>query len=258
LTKGCIKIGAGLSSYVDHVIYNSSLSAVQHQNLGYSSKNGIILPNGFDLDEFNIDLKARNSFRIELGVSQSQFLVGYIARFHPKKDHKTFVRAANKIAIANPDVRFVLVGRDLLSTNGELSSMLASMNLEGKIFLMGERNDIPQINAALDVAVSTSAWGEGFPNVIGEAMASGVPCVVTDVGESARVVGDTGKVVQPENPTALSTALLSLLSLSDIERRRLGESARQRIAEEFSISNVSEMYESLYVSSWSKANQIVN
>jgi glycosyltransferase involved in cell wall biosynthesis len=127
-----------------------------------------------------------------------------------------------------------------------LGAMIMEFGLSDRVFTLGERRDIPQLNAAFDIASSASAWGEGFANVIGEAMSCGVPCVVTDVGDSAWIVGNTGKVVARRDPVALAAAWKSLILLSRIKRQQLGIQARQRVIENFSLESVVKQYEDLY------------
>jgi glycosyltransferase involved in cell wall biosynthesis len=113
---------------------------------------------------------------------------------------------------------------------------------------LGQRSDTPALNAALDMAVSASSYGEGFPNVLGEAMACGAPCVTTDVGDSALVVGDAGRVVKPNDPEALADAINDLLSLPASARQQLGAAARARIEAHFSLASVARQYAELYAS----------
>ena len=120
------------------------------------------------------------------------------------------------------------------------------MGVRGNVRLLGPRTDIPAIAAALDVGVLSSAYGEGFPNVVGEAMACGVPCVVTDTGDSAAVVGDSGVVVPPRDPRALAGGVLRLLGLPAAERAALGAVARRRIEEQYSLGAVAARYQTLY------------
>jgi glycosyltransferase involved in cell wall biosynthesis len=118
--------------------------------------------------------------------------------------------------------------------------------LRSVCYLLGERPDVPRITASLDVATLSSAYGEGFPNVLGEAMASEVPCVATDVGDSAHIVGDTGRIVPPRNPDAIANAWVDLLSMGDAGLRTLGQNARRRILENFTIPRVARAYEAAY------------
>ena len=164
----------------------------------------------------------------ELDLDEDTCIVTHVARYHSKKDHKTFFEAANLVLQRHRDVKFVAVGRQVIPGNRELWAKVKFLNLERYIDLLGERRDVPQILASSDLFVSSSAWGEGFPNTIGEAMASGTPCVVTDVGESAFIVGETGFVVEPQNPSILANAILGFIEMIPNHRRDLGIKARKR------------------------------
>jgi glycosyltransferase involved in cell wall biosynthesis len=216
-----------------------------HMDLGYDGSKMTVIPNGFDLQLFQPDAAARASVRTELGLPHEAPIVGLIARCDPQKDHRNFIDAAAAIGRRRPDVTFMLCGRDVTPMNPRLTEWINNAGLASSIRLLGQRHDLPRLNAALDVACSASAFGEGFSNSVGEAMASGVPCVVTDVSDSARLVGDTGLVVPPRDPGALATACLTLLENGE-RRRRLGAAARDRIRESFAIDRIVGQYEALY------------
>jgi glycosyltransferase involved in cell wall biosynthesis len=151
------------------------------------------------------------------------------------KDHATFLRAAAKLVSGVPNLRVVIVGDGDNALRTRLTEQATALGLMQHIVWHGPEHDMPRLYPALDVLCLTSAWGEGFPNVVGEAMACGVPCVVTDVGDAAHVVGEAGRVVPPENPAAIAAAVRALLNLPRDERRRLGHAARQRIIDVFSV-----------------------
>ena len=169
---------------------------------------------------------ARSAVRQELGLPVDATLIGFIARFHPQKDHRTFLQAATILSEQVPDSQFVLVGRGVTVDNEELRGLIAAHGPRHGVHLLGERADIPRLTAALDIATCSSAFGESFPSVVGEAMACGVPCVVTDVGDAARIVGDTGRVVLPKDAAALAAAWSELIELGPDGRRELGLRAR--------------------------------
>lgn len=216
-----------------------------HEALGYDGSRMTVIPNGFDLEIFRPDATARASVRAELGLSPETPLIGLVARFDPQKDHRNFIEAALLIKRCRSDAAFVLCGRDVTRDNAQLSEWIDNAGLASAVHLLGPRHDVPRLNAALDIACSASAFGEGFPNAVGEAMASGVPCVVTDVSDSARLVGDTGVVVPPRDARALANACLALLEDGD-RRRCLGTAARDRIRNCFAIDRIVGQYETLY------------
>jgi glycosyltransferase involved in cell wall biosynthesis len=205
----------------------------------------MVIPTGYDLTVFHPDEQARNDVRRELGVSDEHVLVGLVARYHPMKDHAGFLQAARLVAQAHPEARFVLVGRDM-NQHLPVFDLIRRNQLEDRVLLLGERQDIPRLTAALDIACSASAWGEGFSNTVGEAMACGIPCVVTDVGDSAYAVGEAGLAVPPRHPQALADAISKLIAAGPECRVRLGQAARRRVQSEFALPNIVRRYEDLY------------
>jgi glycosyltransferase involved in cell wall biosynthesis len=141
---------------------------------------------------------------------------------------------------------FVAIGRGIVESNEELSNPVGKFGLGRQFLLLGERNDIDNVMGSLDLLISTSAWGEGFPNVVGEAMSSGVPCVVTNVGESSHLVGSSGFVVEPRDPHALGEAILCFLDLTTEEKIIRSTMAKERIANNFSMEHVGREYLHLY------------
>jgi glycosyltransferase involved in cell wall biosynthesis len=240
--------GGKLSSLPTRIINNSVASAAQHERrYGYDVSRRVILPNGFDTDLFRPSAEARAQLRAALDVPGDALLIGLIGRYHPMKEHGIFLRAAAVLGQTHPDVHFVLAGERVNAANAELSRLVEELGLGKRVHLLGRRDDMHVVAAALDIAASASSSGEGFPNVIGEAMSCGVPCVVTDVGDSALVVGDAGTSVQPRDVPALARALDALVTMDRGERARLGARARQRVVERFSLQSVVQQYESLYI-----------
>ena len=246
-TAAIIKLLAKLSSYPAQILYNSKTSAIQHEELGYKAGKTRIIPNGFDTDLFTPSTEARNSLRTELSIAENIFLIGLMGRYHAVKDHANFLKAAAILLETYSDIHFVLAGREISRENIALQDFIETWGLTERIHLLGERPDMPHITAALHIA-SSSSYSEAFPNVIGEAMSCGVPCVVTDVGDSAWIVGDTGRVVPPRDPQALANAWKELIDLGSMGRERLGHLARTRIIEHFSLDSVVAQYEALYES----------
>ncbi len=244
-TVSLIRVLARFSSRPACIVYNSHTSARQHEAIGYSRERTAVVPNGFDCDLFRPDAAARLAVRRELGVSDGALLVGLVARYHPVKDHANFFAAAARLSRILPDAHFVLAGDQLSTDNGELMSQISRAGIADRVHTLGERTDTHRLNAAMDVATCCSL-AESFPNVVGEAMACGVPCVVTDVGDSARIVGNSGLVVPAGDAEALCGAWASLLSAGAAVRRGLGDTARQRIVDLYSLGSVVAAYEELY------------
>lgn len=241
VTRWC----ARLSRFPAAIVVNSEAGRRIHTALGYRPRQWRLIGNGFDLDLFQPSPEARASVRRELGVGETAPLVGLVARFDPLKDHATFLDAARRLAATCDAVRFVLVGEGTAADNTTLAALVDRTGAGGRLFRLGERADVPRLTAAFDVASCTST-GEGFPNVVGEAMACAVPCVVTDVGDAAAIVGDSGVVVPAGDPAALAEGWAGLLRMSAESRQALGAAARRRIAEKFSIGAIVREYEDLY------------
>jgi glycosyltransferase involved in cell wall biosynthesis len=246
-TAAIIRAGSLLSRFPKRIIYNSKLSAEQHEAMGYQKDRRVLIPNGFDTNCFKPAPENNRALREELKIPEDSLIIGLMGRYHPMKDHGNFFRAATLLRAKYPSLHFLLAGRQVNSGNETLRRSIGGFNPLHQIHLLGERHDMPRIMAALDICVSSSKFGEGFSNAIGEAMACGVPCVVTDVGDSAWVVGDTGRVVPAANSGALANGLAELVQMGMERRRALGQRARQRVIDNFSLENVVRRYEQLYL-----------
>jgi len=228
------------------IISCSTSAAAYHIKLGYDPKRMLVIPNGFDTAEFRPDAGLRKQVRRELDIPQEAFAAGCFARIDPQKDHRTLLAAAGQIAAQLPQFRLLLCGEGITEENPSLMGWIKAYGLETKVKLLGRRDDIPRLMAALDIYLSSSAYGEAFPLVIGEAMASGVPCVVTDVGDCAEMIGDSGKVVPPGQADLLASACLELLGLPPVTRIKMGLMARQRVQELYELGTVTERYAAVY------------
>jgi len=247
LTRRVIDAGAWLSGRAELIVYNSATARVQHEARGYAAAGGAVVPNGFDTEAFRPDAALRASVRAELRIPQDAPVVIQVARHHPGKDYPTLLRAAARVVAGVPEIRFLLVGEAVDDSNEELMSLVRELNLESHVRLLGRRDDVARLLCAADVAALSSAGMEGFPNAIGEAMSCGVPCVATRVGDVPQLIGASGDVVSPSDPGTLGAALIRMISLAPAERRALGEQARQRIIDGYSIDQVSRRYASLLV-----------
>ena len=226
---------ATVSRVPDAVLVNSEAGRAFHESIGYRPRRWCLVPNGFDLERFRPDPGQRAAWRQRLGVGADAPLIGMVARVDPMKDHATFLAAAEKISAARPDAKFLLVGAGT-------ERLALPAGLSGRIHALGERDDVPEILPALDLLLLTSAFGEGFANAVGEAMACGVPVVATDIGDARTVIGDTGMVTPPRDAAALAGAVLELLA-DPLRRRQLGDAARRRIAERYSLAKMVAAYE---------------
>jgi len=245
-TRMVVRLCAMLSSLPQAVITNSRAAIGYHRSLGYKQDRFLVIPNGFDTEKFRPDPSARNSLLLELGIPETARLVGHAARFDPMKDHGTFIEAARMTVGRNPEVHFLLAGEGVSTANPELLRWLEEGDIGGNVHLMGPRSDMCRFMAGLDIFCTSSCFGEGFPNVIGEAMACGCPCVVTDVGDSRAIVGNTGMVVPPGLPSLMAHALEKLISMPSRDLMRMGNAGREIIVSRYSIKKVTGDYEKLY------------
>lgn len=217
-----------------------------HVARGYEKNKMLVIPNGYMLSQLKRTPAMRQNARAIFGFGDKDIVVGIVGRFDPMKDYRNFIRAATMVASKVESVKFLMIGRGIDSTNSELRDWLTESGIAHKFVLAGERSDIPNCLAGMDLFCLSSACGEGFPNVVGEAMTMNVPCVVTDVGDAAQIVFDTGTVVAPSDSAELAKALQTMIEIGSAERSRLGELARSRIEKNYSIEIASARFEALY------------
>jgi glycosyltransferase involved in cell wall biosynthesis len=229
------------------IVCCSESSRVEQIKIGYAKDKLTVIPNGVSTTLFQPDSPARAALRRELGLSPNTVLIGAAGRYHPQKDYRTLIHAAKAIFDAAPDCELAICGDHVTALNGDLARWIAETGIGNRIHMLGRRDDMPKFMAALDLFVSSACFGEGFPNVVAEAMSCGTPCVVTDIGDSALIVGSTGKVVQPEDPGALARACLEMREAGRETRGGLGMAARARIVSEFSMGRMVSSYEQLYL-----------
>jgi glycosyltransferase involved in cell wall biosynthesis len=229
-------LGVSLASYADLIIVNSHAgyhSLIEH---GYPAERMTVISNGIDVDYFKpVEGKRLINMCRKWGVTSEDIIIGLAGRIVPRKGHATFLRAAEKLSSIYPDVHFVCIGGGKDGYLAKLRSLSQQLGVEKRVTWAGLETDMPAVYGALDVATNATHSHEGFSNVIGEAMACEVPCVVTDVGDSAFVVGSSGIVVPSQDPAALAQAWERLLNMPVERREELGVVARKRIVQEFSV-----------------------
>lgn len=240
-TRWARRVLAWLSSWPVAVVSNSEGGKRWHETIGYRPHLWEVIPNGFDLTRFSPNPTAKPPLRKELKLPADSVLVALVARVDPMKDHLTFLDAARQVSGARQDVQFLLIGKGTPTLN----RLVLEKGLAGCVHLLGERNDVYRLLPGVDIACLSSI-SEGFPNVLGEAMACGVPCVATDVGDARLIVGETGVIVPPRDPAALAGALLDLIDRGPAGRQVLGQSARARIEKEYALPRIIERYQDLY------------
>lgn len=241
-TKWVRWILARLSGLPAAVVVNSHAGQRWHREFGYSPRRWEVIPNGFDTGTFAPDSGARRQLREELRLPTEAVVVSLFARVDPAKDHQTFFSAARQVLDRHSMAYFVLVGRGTEQLVGEVRRW----NLDGHVSLVGHRNDVERLMPGVDIACLSSSFGEGFPNVLGEAMACGVPCVSTDVGDVRNIIGDTGLVVPVRDPGSLAHAVIDLIDRGPAAREGLGRAARARIEQEYSLRRIINRYAELY------------
>ncbi|PLC52695.1 glycosyl transferase [Pollutimonas nitritireducens] len=234
---------ARVSRLVPAVIVACAENAAQrHQQWGYRADRMLVIPNGYDLTCWQPDPAARAALRTEWGWTGNEIVIGSVARWNPLKDHTNLLAAFALSAQHNPTLRCVLIGHGVDTSNAELMALIARHGIVDKVKLLGRRDDVPRLMNGLDIHV-LSSLAEGFPNVVAEAMATGVACVVTDVGDAARIVGDSGWVAVPQNPLALSQALnqaVAHLGTEDMQERL--QAGRERVGRLFSLEAMVNAY----------------
>lgn len=246
ITKCIIKACAHLSSFLPKVIICCAESArVAHAKMGYCRDRMVVIPNGYDLSQFNFDSVESQQLRRNFGFGLDEVVIGIVGRFDPLKDHQNFVLAAANVARDNPNVKFLMIGRDVDSTNTILRSWIVENGLSNKMTLAGQRSDISHCLAAMDIFCLSSKY-EGFPNVVCEAMAMKIPCVVTNAGDAADIVAETGIVVPTCDSDALALGLKKMIEKGHEQRSLLGQLARFRIEEHYSIEASASQFSAIY------------
>lgn len=231
--------------YAARIVCCSEASLRLHKELRYAAEKLEVIPNGFDVEQVKPDPAAHASLREELGIPAETLLIGIVARFHPHKDHHNFIEAAARLRKELPVVHFLLCGLDITWQNSQLAEWIEAAGLRDCCHLLGVRQDVSRLFAGMDIATTASRC-EAFPIAVGEAMACGTPCVVTDVGDSALIVGETGTVVAPGDPHALAEAWRKLIVAGPAVRHRLGLAARRRVQQHFALPAIVERYQAIY------------
>ncbi|QDV67258.1 N,N'-diacetylbacillosaminyl-diphospho-undecaprenol alpha-1,3-N-acetylgalactosaminyltransferase [Rosistilla carotiformis] len=246
-TRNVRKLNGKMSRRIpSSIVYVSNAARSVHEGLGYFSDKGCVIPNGIDVGRFVPCAGYRDDIREELGLRSETPLVGMLARFDPSKDHRTFLSAANRVRAANPECHFVLAGNDVLPSNSPLMAMAREFEVDNCLHLLGRRDDTHRLHAAFDVEILASHAWEGFGLVVAEALACGVPCVVSDTGALSEVLSGFGEAVPEKDPVSMARACLAIMTLSRSERSEMCAKASQYVASSFSLENVAEQYVQLW------------
>jgi glycosyltransferase involved in cell wall biosynthesis len=238
-TQLIIKALSWLSRRPLVITYNSMTAIEHHGKHGFAKENSEFVPNGFDLSKFRPSLSARERVRDEFGLELSSYIVGHVAGIKPYKDHATMIHAAARVVNLHKNVHFLVIGTGPNELVRNLQTDIDRIRLSTHIHLLGERDDIASLTPAFDVAISSSSSTEGFSNALGEAMACGVPCVTTNIGDAKRIVGDYGIVVPSKSPERLAEGIVRYIELPKCKKEILSKQCRDRIIQNFSLPSVS-------------------
>ncbi|MBD1155085.1 glycosyltransferase [Pelagibacterales bacterium SAG-MED18] len=234
-TRLAVKLCALFSKKIDSIIYNSKRSLLQHRKIGFSKSNDYFIPNGFDLKKWHPSKKLRTKIRKLLKISKKTKVIGYVGRGEEQKDLPNLFKAFNIVKKKNPNIILIAVGKNLkkYASNSD------------KIIFLGQRSDVHDLMPSFDI-LCLSSKAEGFPNVIGEAMSTGLPCITTDVGDAKEIVGDTGWVVPVNNPLLFAKCIVNVMKIPREKFQKYGKSARKKIINNYDINYVKNEYISLY------------
>lgn len=244
LTAKVIRTLARMSRHTFAISYCSRIAADHHERYGFDQRRRVVIPNGVDTDEFTPNENARAKLRKLLGVPDERLIVGNFARFHPMKDQRRLVDSVSILLKRRLDVQALFVGDG--HDNAVLAERARDLGINDRVSILKVRDDIRDIAPGLDAFAMTSSWGESFSLAAAEAMACGVPAIVTDIGDCAWVVGDASLVARPNDTESIAEALHRLLTLPHAARREIGARARARIAENFSMHEYVRLHTELY------------
>ena len=238
LARFSFKLSVWLSRFTDLIIVNSNSGYDYHAANDYPSDRMVVIPNGIDTNLFSPDLSARECQRALWGIDEGATLVGIVGRLDPMKDHRTFLQAATKVLSKRKGVLFICVGDGNIKYREYLQQFSEELGILENIRWEPGQVNVENVYNALDILVSTSAFGEGFSNTLAEAMSCGVRCVATDVGDARRILSDTGVVVPPENSSAVADGILAMLDSDDRENSKIKKSANDHIRKNYSIDRL--------------------
>lgn len=228
------------------IVSAARASAAASVEAGYCAEKIVVIPNGFDIAALEKNKGQGRLIRRRVGIKENELVIGCMGRYNPAKDHLNFIKAAGIVAAKCPTARYLMVGRGLVDSNRELIAHIEQTGFPERFFLLGERSDSFSCLDAMNIFVLSSCT-EGFPNVLGEAMIMGVPCVSTDVGDAAFILGNAGELVPPRDSSALAAAVERLIEMSPSERLMVGQRGRDRVAHEFSIAQGVRKFDELYL-----------
>lgn len=229
----------------DRIICCANSAKTAHIKLRYAAHKMTVIPNGYDFSAFEFNFNSRSKVRLELGLDDGNIVIGVVGRFDPLKDFQNFVAAAARMTSRRDNIKFMMVGRGNEWSNDTLHGWIEKAGLVQSFCLAGQQTNITCFLSAMDIFCLSSA-NEAFPNVVVEAMAMGLPCVVTRAGDAADILGDDGFVVPTKDPIALAGALLRMCDLEPADRRIIGQKNAKKVREEYGIEKIRQRYEAIY------------
>ena len=241
-TRSVIRIGARVSNSASRIFYNSQTAAGQHERLGYRDQGRVVLPNGFEIQRFEPDPFGRTRLRNSMGIPDNGLVLGVVGRSHPMKNHVGWVRAFAKLVRDNGSLHCLMMGVGVDDPSGSVAQAISEAGLLDRVHFLPPTDAPETIYPAMDLLVLPSAFGEGVSNVVGEAMACGVPAAVTDVGDSAALVGETGFVIKGIRPDELAAGVEPAIRLGQGALADLGRRARQRVSDHYSLEAIGKRY----------------
>jgi len=244
-TQAIIYINKAFSQAANLIIYNSSNSLAQHNKYGFAKSLTSVIENGFD-ETIELNLMARNELRERYNFTESTLVIGHVARFHPMKGHEVFIKAALTILEINPCVEILMIGRNIDWNNADLITQIPK-DYHHRFTFLGEVENAAQFMNAMDIFALSSLWGEGFPNVLGEAMLLKIPCIANNIGGCDEIMGDTGILIDmPCSIDKWRAHLTNCISMSPEERSTFGKRGRDRVITSFSMDRTQSMYDQVY------------
>ncbi|MDA9259758.1 glycosyltransferase [Gammaproteobacteria bacterium] len=244
-TQAIIYINKAFSQAANLIIYNSSNSLAQHNKYGFAKSLTSVIENGFD-ETIELNIMARNELRERHKFTESTVVIGHVARFHPMKGHEVFIKAALTILEINPCVEILMIGRNIDWNNADLIKQIPK-DYHHRFTFLGEVDNAAQFMNAMDIFALSSLWGEGFPNVLGEAMLLKIPCIANNIGGCDEIMGDTGILIDmPCSIDKWRAHLTDCISMSSEERSTFGKRGRDRVITSFSMDRTQSMYDQVY------------
>lgn len=247
ITRFIIRINSFFSNLnlINKIIYNSNISKKQHHSIGFNINKSIVIGNGFDIEKFNINLNYRDNYRYKNKIND-HFIIGNISRYHPMKGHDILIKSISIILNKHKNIHLYLYGKDVNIYNKKLTKQINDLNLNFNVHLMGSVDEVEKIIPAFDLSVISSKWGEGFSNFLGESMACGVPCISTNIGDSAYIIENNNFIVAANDADNLANAIFKYIQLNANEKKNISINLRTKIEENYSALKISKKYYNLY------------